>query len=239
MKNKLMMMTFIVGALLLLGTKVKADTNSLDLSVEGGYNNNYVVNGVAYSQDLPYASVAAVKSLKYGDVYVGGTLLADGDSDQSHWLFGVGSDFYTLNQFTLRADAGVIRHQTSSVGLNNSTETFVKLSVKNPWVTPYIRGAFNFELHQNAYFVGAERVQSLPYGFVITPAVEWGKSTSYETFNVKASLSRSVSFAWGTVTPFVDVGWYNNNVYEAASTAYSLVRFDNDVVYNAGIRLSF
>ena len=210
-----------------------------NISLEGGYNNAYVVNGVAYAQDVPYASIGALKSLKYADVYVGGTLLADGQQDQSHWLVGAGKNLYTWKQFTARLDGNVIRHQTAGSGLANSTETGVKLALQNPWVTPYVRGAFNFELHQNAYFFGAERAQKLPYGFVLTPAVEWGKSTDYESFNAKASLTRPVSFGWGSVTPFAEVGWYNNGVYDAAARAFAVARFDNDVVYTAGIKVTF
>jgi hypothetical protein len=209
-----------------------------NLSLEGGYNNAYVVNGVAYAQDVPYASVGALKSFKYADVYVGGVLLADGQQDQSHWLVGAGKNLYTWKQFTARLDGNVIRHQTAGSGLANSTETGVKLALQNPWVTPYVRGAFNFELHQNAYFVGAERVQKLPYGFAVTPSVEWGKSTDYEAFNAKASLTRPVTFAWGTLTPFAEVGWYDNGAYNAAK-AFSVARFENDVVYTAGVKLSF
>ena len=210
-----------------------------NLSLEGGYNNYYVVNGVAYAQDLPYASIGALKSFKYADVYIGGTLLANGNQDQSHWLVGAGKNLYTWNQFTARLDGSVIRHQTGGSVLGNSTETGVKLALQNPWVTPYVRGAFNFELHQNAYFVGAERAQKLPFGLVLTPAVEWGKSTSYEAFNAKASLTRPVTFAWGSVTPFAEVGWFHNGNYDAAAKAFAINRFDNDVVYSAGLKLSF
>lgn len=210
-----------------------------NLSLEGGYNNAYVVNGVAYAQNTPYASVGALKSLKFADVYVGGTLLANGSQDQSHWLVGAGKNLYTWNQITARLDADVIRHQTAGSGLVNSTETGVKLALQNPWVTPYVRGAFNFELHQNAYFVGAERAQKLPFGLVLTPAVEWGRSTSYEAFNAKASLTRPVTFAWGSVTPFAEVGWFNNGSYDAAAKAFAVTRFDNDVVYSAGLKLTF
>lgn len=210
-----------------------------NVSLEAGYNNAYVVNGVAYAQDLPYASIGALKSLKYADVYVGGTLLADGNQDQSHWLVGAGKNLYTWNQFTARLDGNVIRHQTATSGLDNSTEAGVKLAIQNPWITPYVRGAFNFELHQNAYFVGAERAQKLPFGFVLTPSVEWGRSTDYEALNAKASLTRPVTFAWGSVTPFAEVGWFHNGTYDATAKAFALTRFDNDVVYSAGLKLSF
>lgn len=210
-----------------------------NVGVDAGYNNYYVVNGVAFAKDTPYAGINAFKSLKYADVYAGGLLIADGTTDQSHWLLGAGKDLYTYKDFTARLDASALRHQSSAVGIPNSTEFGVKLSVPNKWVTPYVRGAFNIDLEQNGYFFGAERAQKLPFGLVLTPAAEWGKSSSYEAYNFKGTLTRPVTFAWGTVTPYAEVGLYNNNVFDVGPKVYALTPFDNDVVYSAGLRLSF
>jgi len=211
----------------------------VNVSLDGGYNNYYVVNGVAYATDTPYAGISAAKSLKYADVYVGGLLLADGQQDQSHWLVGVGKSVNLYKEIGARLDGNVIRHQTDSSGIPNSTELGVKLALTNPWITPYVRGAFNIEQTQNAYFVGAERVQKLPFGFVLTPSVEWGQSTSYQSLIGKGSLTRPVTFAWGTVTPYAEVGWYNNGTFETAARVYALERLNEAVVYSAGLKLSF
>lgn len=227
-----------IVALLTAVSVVKA-ADVADINVEAGYNNYYAVNGVAYATDVPYAGIGAVKSLKYADVYVGGLLLADGNQDQSHWTVGLGKSVSLWKDFAARVDGNVIRHQTVSSGIPNSTEFGVKLAVQNPYVTPYVRGAFNIELNQNAYFVGAERAQKLPFGLVLTPAVEWGTSTSYQAINAKGTLTRPITFAWGTVTPFAEVGWFNNGVFDVAEKVYAVSRFDNTVVYNAGLRLSF
>lgn len=210
-----------------------------NFTIDSGYNNNYVVNGVTYAKDTPFVNIGAVKSLKYADVYIGGVLTADSNNEQSHWLVGAGKSVAINKDFSIRVDGVALRHQTSTVGIDNSTELGTKVALQNPWVTPYVRGSFNLELHQNAYFVGAERAQKLPFGFVLTPSVEWGKSTSYEAFNVKSSLTRPFTFAWGTLSPYAEVGWYNNNVFDVAEKTYALNRFDNDVVYTAGIKLSF
>ena len=212
-----------------------------NLSLEGGYNNSYVVNGVEVANEVPYASVGAVKSLKYADVYVGGVLVANGNTDQSHWLAGAGKSFsfWKTNSFSLRADATVQRHQTTSVGIDNSTEFGAKLALQNPWVTPYVRGSFNIELDQNGYFFGVERAQKLPYGFVLTPSAEWGRVTDYDALTVKAELTRPFTLAWGSLTPFAGVGWYDNPTWNAGTTKFALRRFENDVVYTAGVRLSF
>jgi len=76
---------------LLTALAVSAGDNS-NISVEAGYNNQYIVNGVARSEGTAFVGVGAVKSLKYADVYLGGTLLANGDLDQSHWTLGTGKE---------------------------------------------------------------------------------------------------------------------------------------------------
>jgi len=233
--KKLVLMVLSVFAAL----SVARAADIANFNVDAGYNNYYVVNGVAYAKDTPYAGIGAVKSLKYADVYAGGLFTADSNNEQSHWFVGAGKSLSLNKDFALRLDGTALRHQTSTVGIDNSTEIGTKLALQNPWVTPYVRGSFNFELHQNAYFVGAERAQKLPLGFVLTPSVEWGKSTSYEAINAKGSLTRPFTFAWGTVSPYAEVGWYHNNVFDTTAKAFALSRFDNDVVYTAGIKLSF
>jgi len=160
---------------LLTALAVSAGDNS-NISVEAGYNNQYIVNGVARSEGTAFVGVGAVKSLKYADVYLGGTLLANGDLDQSHWTLGTGKEVSVWKDvFSARADATVTRHQAGNFGIPNSTEFGVKLALPNKLATPYVRGSFDIDLDQKGAFVGLERAQKLPFGFVITPAVEYGK----------------------------------------------------------------
>lgn len=237
---KKLVVLFVCTLLTVVNLARSADFASV--TVEGGYNNSYVVNGVELAKEVPYAGVAAIKSLKYADVYVGGLLIANKDVDQSHWLIGAGKTLsvWDSKNVALRADANVLRHQTSSIGIENSTEFGVKLALQNPLITPYVRGSFNLELEQKGYFFGAERAQKLPFGFVLTPAVEWGRVTDYDTIHAKAELTRPFTFAWGAVTPFAGIGWYDNPEWNSASTTkFALRRFQSDTVYNAGLKFSF
>lgn len=211
------------------------------LSIEGGYNNSYVVNGVEVASEVPHFSFGAVKTFKHLDTYVGGTSVANGGADQSHWLVGVGKSFYPWKsgEYVLRGDVVVQRHQTASVGIDNSTEFGTKLAFQNPWLTLYVRGSFNVELDQTGYFFGAERVQELPLGFFVTPSVEWGRVTDYDALVVKAELIRPFAFHWGNMVPFVGVGWYDNPTWNEGITRFALRRFENDVVYSAGVRFTF
>ena len=227
---------------LLTALAVTAADNS-NISVEAGYNNQYIVNGVARSEGTAFVGVGAVKSMKYADVYLGGTLLANGDLDQSHWTLGAGKEVEVWKDvFSARADATVTRHQAGNFGIPNSTEFGAKLALPNKLVTPYVRGAFDIDLDQKGVFVGLERAQKLPFGFVVTPAVEYGKvfgdSSDYTAVNAKATLTRPFEFSFGVLTPFASVGWYDNN-FKAASYNWATREFSGDVVYSGGLRLTF
>jgi hypothetical protein len=217
--------------------------DNANISVEAGYNNQYIVNGVSRSEGTAFVGVGAVKSLKYADVYLGGTLLANGDLDQSHWTLGAGKEVDVWKDvFSARADATVTRHQSGNFGIPNSTEFGVKLALPNKLATPYVRGSFDIDLDQKGAFVGIERAQKLPFGFVITPAVEYGKvfgdTSDYTAVNAKATLTRPFEFSFGVLTPFASVGWYDNN-FKAASYNWATREFSGDVVYSGGLRLTF
>ena len=236
MKKLLTFVLSLTSLLTALTVVTAADIASISLDV--GYNNHYVVDGVSYAKQTPYAGIGAVKSLKYVDVYVGGLYVSDGTKDQSHWLVGAGKTVSVNKDFGLRLDGTAIRHQTAASGLPNSTELSPKLALQNDWVTPYIRGSFNLDLHQNGYFVGAERVQKLPLGFTLTPAVEWGRVTDYDAVHVKGTLARPFTTGFGTFTPFAEVGWFDNSL-QYAKSVYARNMLDNTVVYNVGLRLTF
>jgi hypothetical protein len=214
-----------------------------NLSVEAGYNNQYIVNGVSRSEGAAFVGVGAVKSLKYADVYLGGTLLANGDLDQSHWTLGTGKEVEVWKDvFSARADTTVTRHQAGNFGIPNSTEFGVKLTLPNKWATPYVRGSFDIDLDQKGAFVGIERAQKLPFGFVITPAVEYGKvfgnSSDYTAVNAKATLTRPFETSFGVLTPFASAGWYDNN-FKAGNYNWATRELSGDVVYSGGLRLTF
>ena len=210
-----------------------------NISVEAGYNNQYIVNGVSRSEGAAFVGVGAVKSLKYADVYLGGTLLANGDLDQSHWTLGTGKEVNVWKDvFSARLDTTVTRHQAGNFGIPNSTEFGVKLALPNKFVTPYLRGFYDVDLKQSGVFVGAERAQKLPFGFVVTPAVEYGKVEDYTAVNAKLSVTRPFETSFGVLTPIASAGWYDNN-FNATKYNWATRELSGDVVYSGGLRLTF
>jgi len=90
--------------------------------------------------------------------------------------------------------------------------------------------------------VGVERAQKLPLGFVITPAVEYGRvfgtTSDYTAVNAKATLSRPFECSFGVVTPFASVGWYDNN-FDVSKYNWATREFSGDLVYTGGLKFTF
>ena len=237
MKENKLNMKKLLCLLAVLVTAVTATVTAADFATVGldaGYNNYYTVNGVARAENTSYVGFNAIKDVKYADVYVGGTLLPSDNINQSHWVAGLGRSLDLNKTFSLRLTADVTRHQSGDVGIVSSTEAGVKLALNNPYVTPYVRGSFDVDLHQNGFAVGLQRVQKLPYGFTITPAAEYGNFTDYNYWSAKATLARPVGF----VTPYAEVGWVNDS-FGASKYKFATREFNDAVVVAAGLKLTF
>jgi len=205
-------------------------------SINAGYNNHYIVNGLAKTEGQTFAGFN-IGSTYFGvDAYVGGVVLPDSNSiDESHWNVGVGKSLKITEKFSLRGDLQVLRHQSSIVGGRNSTEIAPKIALVNPYVTPYIRGSRDFNLNQSGYIVGLERSTDV-FGWVtVTPSVEYGKFTDYEVVAAKVGVSRTF---FNHLTPYAEVGWYDNN-FSAAKYKFATQEFSGDIVATAGVRWNF
>ena len=115
-----------------------ADTEStINASINAGYNNHYIVNGLAKTGGQAFAGFN-IGSTYFGvDGYVGGIVLPDANNiDESHWNVGVGKSFKVTDKFSLRADLQGLRHQSSIVGGRNSVEIAPKIALVNPYLTP-------------------------------------------------------------------------------------------------------
>lgn len=225
-----------IASLVIALSITAADTSSV--GVTAGYNNNYVVNGVVRNNASALIAVDASKSLKYADIYVKGTLLPNNELDQSHWTLGAGKTFGLFSDFALRTEADVTRHQSGVAGIPNSTEVGAKLALSNPYVTPYVRGSYDYDLDQTGVSAGFYRVQPLLYGFTVTPLAEYGKFTDYEAFLAKVTVARPFDLPFGTLTPFADVSWIDNN-FDVRNYNFATKELNGAVVVSAGLNLRF
>jgi len=74
--------------------------------------------------------------------------------------------------------------------------------------------------------------------YTVTPAVEYGYVNEYKTLNAKGTLARPFTFAWGTLTPYAEVGWYDND-FNTTKYNWATREFSGTVVYAAGLKLTF
>ena len=214
-----------------------ADTEStINASINAGYNNHYIVNGLAKTDGAAFAGFDIGKTYYGVDAYVGGVVLPDSNGlDESHWKVGAAKNVSVTEKVALRFDLQALRHQSSIVGGRNSIEIAPKVSLINPIVTPYIRGSHDFSLDQSGYAVGLERPTDVFGWFTLTPAVEYGKYTDYEVVAAKIGISRTF---FNHLQPYAEVGWYDNDFsltkYKIASSEFS-----GDIVATAGVRWTF
>lgn len=218
--------------------KAAADKAAVAFVVDAGYNNYYLVNGVVRAEDTPHVAAGVVKSFKYVDAYASATLLPNDGLDQSHWTLGLGKGLSVTKDLTARIDGTVTRHQSGVTGVENSTEFGAKLTLQNSVITPYVRGAFDIDLDQQGVFVGLSRTQNLFYGVTITPAAEYGYVNDYKSLSFKGTVARPFTFAWGTLTPFAEVGWFDND-FNASKYNWANREFSGTVVYSGGLKLTF
>ena len=220
---------------------VSAFAGDTQFSVTSGYNNYYNVNGVSRAEGSAFVGVDVLKETQYVDVYVKGTLLPNGGLDQSHWTFGLNKSVISFGDVaTLDVSGDVTRHQSGVVGIPNSTEFGAKVQLTNNLVTPYARVAYDNELDQFGWFAGVYRAQALPFGFYITPAVEYGESTDYKVIEGKVTLARPFTDIkpFESVTPFVQVSYIDNN-FDTTTFNFATTDFDGDVTVVAGVNVAF
>ena len=172
----------IIATLMASAAVFAADSESpVNASINAGYNNHYIVNGLAKTGGQAFAGFN-IGSTYFGvDGYVGGVILPDANSiDESHWNVGFGKALKITEKFSLRGDLQALRHQSSIAGGRNSTEVAPKIALVNPYLTPYIRGSHDFNLGQSGYTVGVERPTDVFGWFTLTPVLEYGKFTDYD-----------------------------------------------------------
>jgi len=205
-------------------------------NVSAGYNNHYIINGLAKTEGQGFGSFNIGTSYFGADVYLGGIVLPDSNGlDESHWNVGVGKSIQILEKCSLRVDLQGLRHQSAIPGGRNSIEIAPKIALVNPYITPFLRGSHDFNLKQSGYIAGFERPTDVFGWFSLNPSIEYGKFTDYEVVAAKIGVSRTF---FNHLTPYVEVGWYDNN-FSPSKYNIATREFSGDIVTVAGMRWSF
>jgi len=227
---------YIVSILASVAVFAAENEAPITASVSAGYNNHYIVNGLAKTGGQGYAGFTIGKEYLGVDTYLGGVVLPDSNGlDESHWNVGLGKSLKMTEKFSLRGDFSVLRHQSAIVGGRNSIEIAPKIALVSPYVTPYLRGSHDFNLKQSGYIVGLERPTDVFGWFTVTPAIEYGKFTDYDVVAAKIGASRTF---FNHLQPYVEVGWYDNN-FNPSKYKFASAEFNGDIVTNAGLRWTF
>ncbi len=213
--------------------------SKLKASVNAGYTSNYIVNGLAKTGSQAFAGVD-IGTEYYGiDTYVGATVLDAGTGlDELHANVGIGKSINFFETFSLKADAQIFQHQVA-VGAN-STEGRLTLALDNKYITPYVVGTYDLDVanrgySQKGYIVGLRRQFDVFNLFTLTPSVEYGQMTDYETANVKIDASKVL---WDNLEVFGQVGWFDNN-FDVVNYNFATEQFVGDVAASAGVRWNF
>lgn len=228
--NKLLNITTLILAL----SFFKASADESSVTVSSGYVSEYLVNGVARSEGSAFVGVNANKETKYVDIGVNGTLLPDSEFDQSHWGLTLGNNLIESGDNSLNLTVGATRHQSGVTGIPNSTEFDAKLTLNNKYIVPYVRGTYDIDLEIQGIFGGLYRVQELPLGAVIVPAIEYGIVDEYDVITAKVTLSRPINM----FVPYVEVSWADND-FDVANYNFATTELDGDIVVTAGVSVTF
>jgi hypothetical protein len=150
-------------------------------------------------------------------------------------MAGLGRGFKLIEGLTLRADAQAFRHQTAIPNAPNSTEVAAIVALENVVVTPYLKGSYDLNLEQSGYIVGLKRPTDAFGWFTITPVLEYGKFSDYETVSAKVGVSRVF---FNHLEPFAEVGYYDNN-FSVKNYNFAVKELNGTVMAMGGIRWNF
>ena len=229
----------------LTATSALADsTNStIRASLSAGYESALIVNGLSVARSSAFSTVAAGVTYHGVDFDVGGTFLpVNGGLDQSHWFAGVGTSVPLGKSVSVHLDADVLRHNTTLINYANSTELSPSLALENKFLTPYVRYSYNVDSGSKGFFVGLRHEFNTFFDVKVTPALEYGRFTSYEVFQAKLGVTRKFG---AHLTAFAE-GTYLDNSFDSNLTFSALKRLDltqnkvnGEFLGSAGLRWNF
>ena len=213
-----------------------ADLHGLSASVGVDYNTSYLVNNVSQAEN------AATAGLKVGvnhfgvDFYARGLFLADTSQDTGYrYGGGLGKSFGLTDGLSLKVDGAVDRAQTGQTNVLDYTEANILLSLRNAFLIPYVKGAYQIELDQYGYTVGLEKPFELFNFVTVNPAVEYTKMTDYEAYAAKITLTKTI---WKNLSVFAQGAYIDNN-FSTKAVNFATKELNGSLVGSGGLRWVF
>ena len=220
----------------LSATALGSDLGNLSASVGVDYNTSYLVNNVSQAEN------AATAGLKLGvnhfgiDLYARGLFLADTSQDTGYrYGGGLGKSFGLTDGLSLKVDGTVDRAQTGQTNVLDYTEANILLSLRNAFLIPYVKGAYQIELDQYGYTVGLEKPFELFNFVTVNPAVEYTKMTDYEAYAAKITLTKVI---WKNLSVFAQGAYIDNN-FSTKAVNFATKELNGSLVGSGGLRWVF
>ena len=215
-----------------------AEDNKLSASIEGGYSTEYLVYGVSYAENAPFAGFNIGAEYFGVDFGVNGAALPSSSGlNQSVWGLGLGKTFSLSEpqKIAVRATGNVNRFLTGGSTIPDTTFADVGVALENPYLTPYVKGAYGIEVDQVGVIGGVKREFSVFGLFTATPAFEYGYFTDYEFYSAKIGVSRVL---FGHLEVFAE-GAYVDNTFSGPVGAFAIKQLNDDFIGTGGIRWRF
>lgn len=213
-----------------------ADLGGISGSVGVDYNTSYLVNNVSQAEN------AVTTGLKVGvhhfgvDLYARGLFLADtSQGTGSRWGAGLGKSLKLTDSLDLKVDGTVDRAQTGQTNVLDYTEANVIFSLRNSFLIPYVKGAYQIELDQYGYTVGLEKPFELFNFITVNPAVEYTKMTDYEAYAAKITLTKTI---WKNLSVFAQGAYIDNN-FLTKTINFATKELNGSLVGSGGLRWVF
>jgi len=240
--NKLITIVSLIAALGTSAFAANSTTNNLDspiqASIKGGYSTEYLVYGVTYASDAPFAGFAI--QAEYFGIEFGVNGIATPSSNglnQSAWGIGLGKNFKVTQNVSAHLTGEVRRYLTGTSPVPDTTFSEVGLALENSLVTPYVKGAYGVEVNQYGVVAGAKKDINVLKLFTLTPTFEYGYFNDYQYYLGKVGISKVF---FNHLEVFAEGAYVDNNFNTGtAPVNFALKSLNGEFIGTGGVRWNF
>lgn len=238
--NKITKIISLIAALSTSAFAAEQTKSNLDspikASIEGGYSTEYLVYGVTYASDAPFAGFAI--QAEYFGIEFGVDGVATPSSNglnQSAWGVGLGKNFKVSQNISAHFTGEVRRYLTGTSPVPDTTFSEVGLAIENSLVTPYVKGAYGVEVDQYGVVAGLYKKFSLLSFLDVTPAFEYGYFNDYKYYLGKVGISKTF---FNHLEVFAE-GAYVNNLIGVPNLTFATKALTDQLIGTGGVRWHF
>jgi len=201
-----------------------------EVSLEAGYTTLNQANGLAYIGNSSYFSASIAAKNDFVTPTLSATYLPKGSESQAVFGIGLEKSFLKDKIVAPTVSASYTRREFDSTSIVDNSEFAAGISLKNKYITPYVRYFNTLSYDNKGAAVGLTTDFSYKK-FVLTPKFEYGIPTFGSEFWVgSAKLGYKLT---SNLTPFVSVSILDNKLSNSINT------LDQEVATTVGINFTF